>query len=355
MLHMKTLQHALFFVVLGLTSSCWALTDISISGEASFAAQVYQLPTGQRGDSAFVVPSFILGIEAPLKHGNLLVASLEGAEKRNTSNQEFDVYSRTVYLDVVSIFEGTQALRLGLVPQTWLSAQYEDWSYRFLGETGKAMTEKYRYSSFSDLGVVYMSQFSGGWGEWAFSLSNGEGAEKAETGPHKDFGFFWRSITDTPWTFALSYVRGSYEGMDDNFSGKERIQGMVTYRKDDEWMMGLEVLDTHDPAEAVRDLKMADEVDVTNWLGQSIHGRGASLFTEVSTGPLAKVMARYDFLQPAEGLSNKAMSSAFVGLSYQVTEDIRSALVFDYSKYDDDYGLGVRDQSKLEFATQVLF
>ncbi len=352
---MKTLSSFIFLAVSGWVSFSWALTDIEISGEVSLAAQVYQLPTGQRGDSAFLVPSFVLGIEAPLKEGNLLVASFEGAEKRQSSTQEFDVYSRTVYLDVVSIFQGSQALRLGLVPRTWLASQYEDWSYRFLGETGKAMTEKYRYSSLADLGVVYMSQFSGQWGEWAFSLTNGEGAEKAETGPHKDFGFFWRSLLDSPWTFALSYTRGSYEGMDDSFSTKERIQGMVTYHKEDQWMVGLEVLDTHDPAEAVRDLKMAGEVDVTNWLGQSIHGRGASLFTEVSTGPLAKVMARYDFLQPAEGLSNKSMSSAFVGLSYQVTEDIRSAVVFDYSKYDDGYGLGVRDQSKLEFATQVLF
>lgn len=353
---MKTTSVLIILTAMSMLSpAAWALTDIEISGELNLAAQVYNLPTGSRGDSAFLVPSFLLGLSVPLKEGNLLVATLEGAEKRDSATQEFDVYSRNVYLDVVSLFEGLHAIRFGLIPQTWQEAQYEDWDYRFLGSSGKVMTEKYRYLSYSDLGASFMSQLPQELGEWAFTISNGEGAEKSETGPHKEFGLFMRITKTHPWTFALSYIRGSYEGMDDSFSLKERIQGLAMYQSGDQWMIGLEVLDSHDPAEAVRDLKMADEVDTTAWLGQSIHGRAASLFGEVSTGPLTKIVMRYDYLQPTVGLSDKEMMSALAGLSYQVTEDIRSALVIDYSQYSEGYGLGVRDASKLEFATQVLF
>ncbi|MNK06200.1 hypothetical protein D3C87_240920 [compost metagenome] len=352
---MKKIFLPVLMMICGTSSLAMALTDIELSGEVDLAAQVHTLPTGVQGDSAFLVPAFLLNLNAPLNQGNLMVATFEGAEKRQDDNtQQFDVYTRMVYLDVVSIFNGMHGLRFGLIPQTWQEAQYEDWSYRFLGKSGKVLTEKYNYLSYSDLGVSFMSELPKSWGEWAFTLVNGEGMSE-ETGPHKEAGIFVRMAGMSPWTLSLNYVRGSYENMNSNFNTKERIQAQVLYHPSKNWFAGVELLDAHDPAEAVRDLKMADEVDVTDVLGQSVHGRGGSIFAEVGTGPLAKVMVRYDYLDAIVGQSGKQLSSALAALSYQVTDDIRSALAYDYTWYGDDFAPGIRDSSKIEFATQVMF
>lgn len=337
-------------------SQAQALTDIELSGEVDLAAQVYTLPTGQQGESAFLVPAFLLNLNAPLKNGNLLVATFEGAEKRQDDNNaaQFDVYTRNVYLDLVSVFRGMHALRFGLIPQTWQEAQYEDWGYRYLGHSGKVLTEKYNYLSYSDVGVSFMSELPWNAGEWAFTVSNGEGLSQ-EAGRQKDFGLFARWIGASPWTLSLNYIRGAYEGFESDMGLKERIQLQVLYRADRHWMVGMELLDAHDPAEMIRDNKMADEVDVTSVLGTSVHGYGGSLFGEVRTGPLAKVMLRYDYLNPVVGQGGKELQSAVVALSYQLAEDIQAALAYDYTLYGDDFAPGVRDSSKVEIATQVLF
>ncbi|HWU43216.1 MAG TPA: hypothetical protein VN132_07260, partial [Bdellovibrio sp.] len=118
----------------------YALADIEITGEADLNASLYNLPTSLKGESAFSVPTLLLNFNVPLKDGNFLYTSFEGAERRDEQSKPFTVQTREAYLNLVSIFSGTQGLRLGLIPQNWLEAQYEDWDYRFLGPTGWEIT-----------------------------------------------------------------------------------------------------------------------------------------------------------------------------------------------------------------------
>ena len=341
----------LFFV----SEQALALSDIEITGEADLNGVGFLLPSGQSGHTEFQVQSLLLDFNIPLKEGNLLYVSFEGAQKRTDSGESFLVNTREAYLDLVNVFEGMHGLRLGLIPHSWLEAHYEDWDYRFLGQTGWSISEKWRYASYSDLGVSYMSELPSNLGEWALSVVNGEGRDQDNAGPHKEGSLFFRFTTWAPWMISLNYVHGTYEKYGSDVAAKERIQASVVYKSEENFKVGLELLDAHDPADALTDGKMADAVGVMDLTGQAVHGMGGSLYTVFGTGPKAEVMIRYDYLNAVVGDPDKTLHSGVVALAYQLTEDINTALAVDRTLYGDNYGSGVRDSSKVELAAQVLF
>lgn len=349
----KNTFFALFLIFA--SSQALALSDIEVSGELDVTASLWNLPSGDRGKSETNIPSLFLNLNAPLKEDNLLSVTLEGSEEKDGSTERFGVKVREAYLDIVSIFQGMHGLRFGLIPQTWQEAQYEIWSYRFLGTTAWSMTEKWKYLNYSDLGASFMSELPWDLGEWALTVSNGEGSQQKESGPQKEAALFLRLTPWTPWAFSFNYVRGGYDKYGEDVALKERVQALITYQKEDHWLIGLEYLGTKDPADAINDLKMAEEVDVLSFAGQEVDGQAASLFTVISTGPKAEVMLRYDYLNAVVGESGKDLQTVIVALGYQVTEDIKAALAVDHTRYGEHYGLGARDRSKIELAAQVQF
>lgn len=356
---MKKLLWTFFFLLLPtlfVNSQAWALSDIEITGEADLNASIYSLPTSYKGESVFSMPSVLLNFNIPLKEGNLLFVSFEGAEQRDLQSKPFTVQAREAYLDLVSIFENMYGLRVGLIPQAWQDAQYQDWNYLFLGPIGQVITEKWKYLYHADLGVSFMRELPRDLGEGVVAVVNGQGRDTEEPQQHKEASVFLRFTKWNPWTFTLGYLRGNYEKYDDAINLRERIQAAALYKSQDEhWRAGFEFLDVHDPADAITDLKIADGVDVSAFAGRAVHGQGGSLFGIVSTGPRAEVMLRWDYLNAVVGESGKSLNTMLASLAYQVTDDMKAACSIDYTKYGENYGKGVRDNSKIELAAQVLF
>lgn len=346
----KSITCALFYLFVG--TQALALSEVEFGGELNANLSMINLPTGERGNSAFEVPTLFIDVNAPLKNDNLLVLRVEGSEEKTASTERFSLKMREAYLDLVSVFPGLRALRVGLIPQVWQEAQYESGGQRYLGRTAWAITEKWNYLAASDLGLSYMSHLPWYLGEYAFSIANGQGNTEKEQGPHKEASLFMRFGAWGPWGLSLNYVRGNYENYEDGI--KERVQALISYQTENGgW--GLEALMTQDAADAIADYQMAGGLDVSDLTGQVIRGYGASLFATVKTGPLAEVLLRYDYLNPVEGESGRDLKTAMVALSYQVSEDIKAALMTDYTWYGESFAPGYRDQSKLAIATQVLF
>lgn len=334
--------------------SSHALSEVEVSGELNVSLAAWNLPTGKRGNSAFEVPTLFLDINSPLKQDNLLVLRVEGSEEKTGTVDRFSLKMREAYLDLVSVFPGLRALRVGLIPQVWQEAQYEQTSDRYLGRTAWALTEKWNYLSPSDLGVSYMSQLPWNGGEYALGFANGQGTQEKENGPHKEFSLFMRFTGLGPWGLNLNYVRGSYENYDEENGLKERVQMLLTYQVEN-FQVGLEGLLTQDPADAFAVYHIGDGVDVTDLGGQVVRGFGASLFTAFKTGSRGELLLRYDYLNPAQGESGRDLKTALVAWSYEVSEDVRAAIMTDYTWYGENFAPGYRDQSKLALATQVLF
>lgn len=352
----KILLASLFLSGLFTAPSALALSDIEITGEVDAVGEVFYMPTAKQGDSEFRVPTLLLDLNIPLKDGNLLVVNFEGAERSsNAEASRFEVQTREAYFDLVSIFDGMYALRGGLLPQPWQEAQYQEWDYRFLGETSWVITEKWRYQSYSDLGLSFMAELPNDWGEGAISLVNGEGREEAEIGPHKEIGFFARLMKATPWSISLNYIRGNYDLYGESVGVKQRAQAQVTYRAE-KWWAGVEILSTQDPADAVTALKMAEEVDVVDYAGQSVEGLGGSAFVTFNTGDRTEAMLRFDYLNAVTGTDGKDLMTGIAAWSYRISEDFRVAFATDYTKFGDKYfAFGGRERSKCEIAAQVLF
>ena len=336
-------------------STSFALTDFEISGEVDITAFAWNLPTGERGNSAYSMPTIFLDMEAPLLNDNLLLIKLEGSEENVSSVERFDLRVREAFLDVVSEFNEGQGLRLGLIPQPWQEAQYEIWPYRFLGKVGWAITEKWDYLHFSDLGFSYRGEFALDQGDWSFTLVNGGGSNQKEDGPRKDASFFLRLLPNSQLSISLNYVYGAYEQYDVDFNKKERFQALISFQHSTEWQVGLEYLKAQDPADAVRIYGMADGVNVLDFTGQSIIAQAGSLYTVFSTGPLAEVMLRFDYLKPISDQPGRDSKTSIAALGYKVTEDIKVAFSADYSEYGKDCAPGERDRSKIAAAAQVLF
>ncbi|UYL09790.1 hypothetical protein B9G69_004275 [Bdellovibrio sp. SKB1291214] len=340
----------------------WALSDIEISGEADLNALVHLLPTGQAGETNFRVPSLLLNFSVPLKEGNLLYVSFEGAQKlkeataTTAASDSFSVNTREAYLELVSIFEGASSLRMGVIPDSWLESHYEDVNYRFLGETAWGITEKWKYQHYSDLGLEFMSEMPWDLGEWSLSVVNGEGRKQDNSRAQKEGSLFLRFTSMNPVVLSLQYIHGTYEAYGDDVGAKERIQASFLYKPEDsKTRIGIELLDTHDPADAITDYEMADSVDVSALAGQAVHGFGGSAYTIFGMGPKGELMLRYDYLDAAVGESDKTMQTGILSFAYQVTEDVKTALAVDHTWYAQDYGKGIRDASKVELAAQVLF
>lgn len=342
----------LFCIFVG--SSAQALSEVELSGELNVNLALWNLPTGQRGNSAFQVPSLFVDLDAPLKDDNLLVLRFEGSEEQSTTNDRFNVKVREAYLDLVSVFRGMHAFRIGLIPQVWQEAQYESYGYRFLASEAWAITEKWNYLTPSDLGFSFMSELPADLGEYALTFSNGEGVREKEQGPHKEASLFGRFVFNENWRMHLGYVRGSYEKYGEDNGLKERVQALISYQSENAGA-GLELLFTQDPAEAFADYRLADGADLSALSGSAVRGQGASLFTTFKTGPLAELMLRYDYLNAASGEQGKDLKTALIALSYWVHSDIRMALMTDYTWYGDEFAPGVRDQSKIALSSQVLF
>ncbi|UOF02824.1 hypothetical protein [Bdellovibrio reynosensis] len=349
----KRVLCALFYIFS--CSQAFALSDLEISGELDASVGVSTLPTGERGNSNFAVPGLFLDINAPLKEENVLTLVFEGSESKTSSTERFDVKVREAYVDLVSLFAGMHAVRFGLIPQVWQEAQYETYHYRFLERDAWAMTEKWRYLNPSDLGISFMSELSQNFGEWALTFSNGEGAEGAEEGSHKEASLFLRLTPVEPWSFSFGYTRGTYELYGEGVSLKERIQALMMYEGHGAVTWGLELLATQDPADGMTALDIADDVDVSALSGQAVKGQAASLFTVISTGPKAELMLRYDYLNAVVGEDGKNLQTGLASLAYQLTDDVKAALVVDYTKYGESFSVSARDRTKISIAGQALF
>lgn len=336
-------------------SPAWALSEIEITGELDAAMSVWSLPTGERGNSSFSLPTLFLDMNIPLKESNLLTVTLEGSEEKTSSTERFDVKVREAYMDVVSIFEGLHAARFGLIPDVWQEAHYEVWDYRFLGQNAWSLTEKWKYQNVSDLGFSFMSELPADLGEWAFTVSNGEGAQAKESGPHKEAGLFARLHGSSPWVLSLNYVRGNYDKYGSDVGVKERIQGMLTYESEKSFLVGLEVLGAKDPADALQDLVMVEGINVSALSGESVTGEGGSFFTVINTGETSEIVLRYDYMNAAKGQDGKDLQTVVAGWGFQVSEDIKAAFLADHTRYGGNFATGARDRSKFAFAAQVLF
>lgn len=352
------MKKVVLFVFLSIFGVSGFAQNVEVGGEVNIHLSTWQLPTGQRGVTEFDISTLFFDVDALLAHDNVFHLRFEGRDQsQNTSTGEGDRFSigvREAYLDLLNVLPGFRALRLGLVPQPWQEAQYQIWNYRFLGKNGWGITEKWGYLNYSDFGLTYMSRLPRNWGEFAFTLTNGEGVQNPGEGHQKEAAVFIKFFAGQPFSLSFNYVHGQYDLYGQGVNKKERIQTLLAY-EGMVWKWGLEAMLSQDPGNALRDLKMAEGVDVTDILDQNVTGQALSAFVVYNINEKSDVMTRFDYLNAATDLSGKTLKTFILAYGYQYSESLKFAVAGDYTQYDEGYGVGVRDASKLDLSVQVLF
>lgn len=352
---MKKIKICIFLTILsGVASSAFALNDVSISGEMDVVATLHNLPTRDQGTLAFSIPSLLLDVEGPLKEGNEFFVQLESSENRDATSKRYNTQLRKGYLSLTSFLSPQSEVRLGLIPDFWVEIEKEGWDYSFWGVNSYLPMIRYKYSSWSDLGVMYQTEFGDDWGLWAISASNGEGLDSDELGARKEFQILAGITKAAPIYFVISYVQGAYDLYDNSFNAKTRLLTHLSYEAD-RGTLALEYYQTKDPANAMTTLGIAGGVDVTALAGTSVSGQGASLFGKLKVSQKWALFARGDSLNPVKSDSKKNLQAVMAGTSYELTSDVMMALSYDSTQYGEQFSVSPRDVSRFVFATRAVF
>jgi len=348
-----------FYIVLtllsGLSAKSFAVTDINFSGELDLALTLKHLPTRDQGVTEFSIPQLKLDIEAPLRDGNEIFMELETSEYRDATSKRFDTQLKEAYLSLTSFLPARSELRYGLIPDFYVELQREQWDYDFWGPASMVPMIKYKYTAWSDLGGMYRGELPDDLGQWAFSLTNGEGYQSAEVGPRKQAQLLVGFTKAAPFSATFAFTYGAYDNYDSSFNKKTRAVANFSYEFA-RGLLALEYYATQDPADAITTTTgMAAGVDVVAFHGTVVDGEGASLFGRWDMSEKADLFLRLDWLSPVKQERNKNLKALSTGVSYDSSEDIRWALAYEYTDYSDEFNSAKRDESQLVLATRVSF
>lgn len=347
-----------FYIILtllsGLSAKSLAVTDIGISGELDVALSLKNLPTRDQGVTAFSIPQLKLDIEAPLRDSNEIFVEFETSEYRDATSNRYDTQLKEGYLSLTSFLPARSELRYGFIPDYYIELQREQWDYDFWGMTSMVPLIKYKYSAWSDLGMMYQSELPADLGQWSLSITNGEGYQSEEIGPRKQGQLTVEVTKWAPFYAVFSYTYGAYDNYDDSFNKKTRLVGNFSYEFS-KGLLALEYYATQDPADAIMAGQMAGGVDVTALHATTVRGEGASLFGRLDFTEKAALFLRFDYLTPVKQEKDKNLKSITAGVSYDSSEDIRWALAYEYTDYSDEFSPSIRDESQILLATRVSF
>lgn len=351
---MKKLKFYIFLILWGCGAPlCLAVTNINFSGELDLLLALKHLPTRDQGVTSISVPRLNLDIEVPLREENEVFLTLESAEFRDNKSKRFDTQLKNAYLSLTSMLPPQSTLRYGLIPDFYIELQREEWAYDFWGGKSDLPLIKYKYTHWSDLGFMYRGELPQDWGQWALSITNGEGYVQDEQGPGKQFQLLVGLTKMAPFYVTLAYTYGTYEDYASSFNKKIRSVLRLSYEFEKAFL-SLEYFQTKDPAEAFAN-EMAAKVDVTDYLGTSLEGQGASLLGSYEISDQSELFLRWDVLSPVKQEARKNLKACSLGVSYDSSEDLRWALAFEYTDYSDEYSVTLRDESQLVLATRVSF
>lgn len=350
----KVIICSVLTLLTGLSVNSFAVSEIEVSGELDLSFTMKNLPTRDQGVTAFNIPALKIDIEAPLREGNEIFLELESAEFRDGTSKRFDTQLKEAYLSLTSSLPANSELRYGLIPDFYVALQGENWDYSFWGTASYLPLIRYKYATWSDLGAMYQSELPGEWGQWALSLTNGEGYQSAETGQRKQGQLLLAITKAAPFYALLSYTYGSYDDYDSSFNKKTRLAANFSYEFS-RGLLALEYYATQDPADAILAGGMAGGVDVTALHATVVDGEGASLFGRLGLTEKAGLFLRLDWLAPVKTEKTKNLKAISTGVSYDSSEDIRWALAYEYTDYSEEFSAAVRDESQLVLATKVSF
>lgn len=293
--------------------------------EVGLVMNVISQPTSMRGATAFETPRVAAAFEFTQAEGNVFQFLLKGMDNKNAGAKKYQVEAEKASVVLKSYFPSQFWLELGLIANPWNEASEELWDFQFWGSSGNPALKRYKYLATSELG------FNAHWnlGEkigTTLSVMNGEAAQKDETGPRKDVQLIV-GYEDETWQASLGYLKGDNDDDEPGINERERQLFRVAYI----WapvQITLELFKTKDSSRSIKDLGVAENLDVTALVNQSIEGQGGSLSLRWNYDENYTLRLRADQINPALKLDDVSVQSQIVAASYEPSAGTQFAVIY---------------------------
>jgi len=304
----------LFFIAVAAPAVLPAQTSV---GGVAYAQYVYQLE-----DTA----NHVNGFDVTRAYVNLLGKFSGGVSTRITADIYRQAGDNSLRYRLKYAFVGYApahspfTFKIGQIQTPWIDFEEALWDYRMQGTVA---LDRNGYMSSSDFGAGV----DGKWGNDRINAStallNGEGYSGGTGDQRKDFGtrvsVRVRATDDSSRTGGLRVTGYAQIGKPTSGGIRQRFAGLVSYRSS-RFTLAAELAATTD--------------SVTATPVAETHGRVISVFGVYHlAGTKASAIARYDVVDPNTTAANDRLSRVIVGLSYQLSPNLRILADVDQLSY----------------------
>jgi len=305
-------------------------------GRTTFSGTSYlrysrELQRGARDFNPFEFDRVYFIFRSQLTDRISLRYTMEGA--RRDAEGDFDIATKHFFVEVANFPFASGRLVAGLADLPWVSYEEGIWGYRF---QGTVFPDREGYLTSTDLGLGWKVDLPRQFGDFHFSVVNGEGWTKPEAGKYKDVHLrFTLSPFRSGWAKGIFLgafgSQGNYDGVPLGLPNDRRraiLQG--GYRGKHLRFMG-SYLWASDPAAQL----LSRHPSLVARAGQLAQARGVSVFTVVNLGMLSdagekwELIARYDRLDPDRLLRDNEHQRWIFGPSYRWNRYVQTLLDFE--------------------------
>ena len=320
--------------------------------EMGVVMNLISLPSSMRGASVFDIPNLKASFEMTQTEGNALQVVLRGTDNRDVTSKKYQVELEKAAIQVKSFFPTSFWLEVGLIANPWNEVSEELWDFQFWGAASFSALRRYKYLAASELGVNAHWNISDLLG-LSLSVTNGESAQESEKGARKDSQLIlW--YEDETWQVSLGYLLGAYDEYEPAVNAKERILARVAYV----WepvLATLEVFKTKDPSEAINKLDLAENLDLTSLVNQSVSGEGGSMTLRWNYNENYTLRLRSDLINPSVTLQQREIKTNMLAVTYEKTRGTNLSCIYARTDLGEQHSSAAKTSEKVILALGMHF
>lgn len=329
-------------------ASLWTVT-----GRLTFDYRIPQKPSGQAGISVFQLPWMSLQVDGFLDESSRLIGEvIAESPSAAASIVRLRQLSYQLHEDV-----DWPILEVGLFPSAFYRRLDHFWPWRRLASEFDHPFQRWTYLADSDYGLGVFKE-NPQW-SWGFQVTNGEGVNQSETGPHKEFSLWaireWGSVHEREWLLGMQVIRGGYENVGTN-AFKDRATVSLWMQEPAGLSAHLEYNYASDTVDAINGA-VANQVDLTPYSGQRMaaigYGGHLSFAWLEGFNRTWGLFIRGDRWEPVKGAGSRAIDSSHFGLTLQTRRQATWAFYNTQTTFAHEHSKAARDQQSWRFALDL--
>jgi hypothetical protein len=342
----------LFFLLAENAFALW----MESTGDISAVMAYTEKPSSLKDQSAYRVPLGILGLQLGFEEGMKAITELSYGRTRDTTGRA-QLQVEKLYVQVDGLISENGVMQFGQLPNPWVGLMERESPMAFyLGASYQPIVIHWNELNRADSGFAFVQNWSAS--QLEISITNGEGPGQDEKGPRKELQIFYQTQLfdaaklDQRWLLAFGAIEGGYENIEASISQKERLLVFIKYEVLHKSWGSLELISSKDPVDGVN-LKVADQVDLTDLGGLVTRGSGGALELGSWLSEKSAVQLRCESFNPAQGVDGRGLSSEMLGFHFFPRQHLQFSLAWVQVQYGQNHSASVRDSEEVALGAKL--